>query len=148
MTVTRTFRRRIDYQLLRWQARLDGAWADRVIPLVAMAGLFLLLAGEALARARSLETGGDLAAWVQGAWQITTGRTAESTITGRHLLEPQFAVGFYGIAQLTRVVTPVALLLTDPSTPYGRMFEALGAVQQSPINRYSMQLAEEAGTDR
>lgn len=112
MTVTRTFRRRIDYQLLRWQARLDGSWADRVIPLVAMAGLFLLLAGEALARARSLETGADLATWVQGAWQITTGRTAESTITGRHLLEPQFAVGFYGIAQITRVITPVALLLT------------------------------------
>lgn len=115
MTVTRTFRRRIDYQLLRWQARLDGAWADRVIPLVAMAGLFLVLAAEALARARSLETGGELAAWVQGAWQITTGRTAESTITGRHLLEPQFAIGFYGIAQLTRVVTPVALLLTVQS---------------------------------
>ncbi|QGG95251.1 DUF2079 domain-containing protein [Actinomarinicola tropica] len=110
-TVTRSFRRRIDYQLLRWQARLDGAWADRVIPLVAMLGLFVVLAGTALARARSFETGSELGTWVQGAWQITTSRPAESTITGRHLLEPQLAVGFYGVAQLTRLVAAIPLLL-------------------------------------
>lgn len=111
MTVTRTFRRRIDYQVLRWQARLDGAWADRVIPIVATVALFLVLAGLSLARARSLETGYDLAHWVQGAWLVTTGRAAESTITDRHLLEPQLAIGFYGVAQLTRLLAPIPLLL-------------------------------------
>lgn len=111
MTVTRSFRRRVDYQLLRWQARLDGAWADRVIPIVATVALFVVLAGLSLARARSLETGYDLAHWVQGAWLVTTGRAAESTITDRHLLEPQLAIGFYGVAQLTRLVAPIPLLL-------------------------------------
>lgn len=111
MTVTRSFRRRIDYQLLRWQARLDGAWADRVIPLVTMVVLFLVLAGVALARVRSLDAGADLAVWVQGAWQIRGGTGLESTLTGRHLLEPQLAIGFYGVAQLTRVVAAAPVLL-------------------------------------
>ena len=111
MTVTRTLRRRVDYQILRWQARLDGAWADRVLPLGATVGLFVVLAAMALARARSLETGHDLATWVQGAWLVTTGRPAESTITDQHLLEPHFAVGFLAIAQLTRLVAPIPLLV-------------------------------------
>lgn len=111
MILTRSLRRRVDYSLLRWQARLDGAWADRVLPGAAMVGLFVVLAAMSLARARSLETGYDLAAWVQGSWKITSGRVAESTITDRHLLEPQLAFGFYGVAQLTRLVAPIPLLL-------------------------------------
>ena len=112
MTVSTSLRRRLDYLVLRWQARLDGAWADRVIPWAAMAGLFVVFAALALARVRSFETGDDLATWVQGAWLITHGLPADSTVTGRHLLEPQFAVGFYAVAQLTRILpTTVALVL-------------------------------------
>ena len=111
MTVTRNLRRRIDYRILRWQARLDAAWADRTIPWIGSAGLFVVLAAMSLARARSLETGDDLAVWVQGAWLITTGRTPEITLTGQNLFEPQLAIGFWPLAQASRVIAPIPLLL-------------------------------------
>jgi len=107
----RSLRRRADFALLRWQARLDGAWADRVLPAVATAGLFVVLAGTALARARSVDTGVDLAVWVQGAWLITEGLVPESTITGAHLFEAQAAVGFVPIAMLTRFAPPIPTLI-------------------------------------
>ena len=111
MTVTRNLRRRIDYRVLRWQARLDAAWADRTIPWIGSIGLFIVLAAMSLARARSLETGDDMAVWVQGAWLITTGREPNITLTGQNLFEPQLSVGFWPIAQVTRVVAPIPYLL-------------------------------------
>lgn len=111
MTVTRNLRRRIDYRILRWQARLDAAWADRTIPWIGSIGLFVVLAAMSLARARSLETGDDMAVWVQGAWLLVTGREPEITLTGQNLFEPQLAIGFWPVAQLTRVVAPIPLLV-------------------------------------
>jgi uncharacterized membrane protein len=111
VTVTRNLRRRLDYRILRWQARLDAAWADRMIPWLGTIGLFVVLAAMSLARARSLETGNDLATWVQGAWMITTGREPDITVTGQNLFEPQLAVGFWPIAQATRVVATIPYLL-------------------------------------
>ncbi|MBK5221518.1 MAG: DUF2079 domain-containing protein [Acidimicrobiia bacterium] len=109
--MTRSLRRRIDYQVLRWQARLDASWADRVFPWLVAAGMFVGYAALALARARTFDTGDDLAAWVQGAWLITEGHDAQLTVTGRHLLEPQLALGFYAVAQLTRVMAAIPALL-------------------------------------
>jgi hypothetical protein len=111
VTVTRNLRRRIDYRILRWQARLDAAWADRTIPWIGSVGLFVLLAAMSLARARSLETGDDMAVWVQGAWLIVTGREPDITLTGQNLFEPQLAIGFWPVAQLTRVIAPIPLLV-------------------------------------
>jgi hypothetical protein len=112
---TKALRRKVDYQLLRWQARLDGEWADRVIPIVAAAGLFVVLAALALARARTLDSGIELARWVQGAWMLTNGRSPEITVAGPHLFEPQGAVGFAALAQLTRLAAPIPLLITVQS---------------------------------
>lgn len=111
MTVTRNVRRRLDYRILRWQARLDAAWADRMIPWLGTIGLFVVLAAMSLARARSLETGDDLATWVQGAWMITTGREPDITVTGQNLFEPQLAVGFWPVAQATHIVATIPYLL-------------------------------------
>lgn len=111
MTVTRNLRRRIDYRVLRWQARLDAAWADRMIPWIGTIGLFIVLGAMSLARARSLETGDDMAVWVQGAWLLTTGRDPDITLTGQNLFEPQLALGFWPLAQLTRFVAPIPMLV-------------------------------------
>lgn len=111
MTVTRSVRRRIDYVVLRWQARLDAAWADRTLPWLGTIGLFVVLAAMSLARARSLETGDEMAVWVQGAWQVVEGIEPRSSITGRHLFEAQFAVGFWPVAQGTRLFAPIPYLL-------------------------------------
>ncbi|MCB1005899.1 MAG: DUF2079 domain-containing protein [Acidimicrobiales bacterium] len=76
-----TLRRRVDASVLRWQARLDSAWADRVVPWATAAGLFVVLALLALAHARSLESPVDLAGYSQAAWLIQQGLDPVMTAT-------------------------------------------------------------------
>src|SRR6266508_627327 len=96
-------RRRWDNLMLRWQARLDATWADRVGPW-AVAGLlavvyFLL----AIARARSLRAGADLASFLQGAWLIAHDAPAHLTLIDNHVLADQAPFVFYPLAMATRV---------------------------------------------
>lgn len=111
MIAAKGLRRRFDYQLLRWQARLDGQWADQVLPAVAALGLFLVLLAMASAQTRSLGNGVELARWVQGAWHIVNWQDPHPSVTDQHLYEPNGAVGFAVIAQGTRVVAAVPYLL-------------------------------------
>ncbi|HSL57235.1 MAG TPA: DUF2079 domain-containing protein [Acidimicrobiales bacterium] len=119
MIPNRSFRRRADFALLRWQARLDGEWADRVLPWVVAAVLALVFAALSLARARSFDTGIDLATWVQGAWKLNEGLDPEITITGRHLFAPQLAIGFAPIALVTRLLAPIPTLLVVQAVALG-----------------------------
>lgn len=106
------FRRRVDMHVLRWQARLDGEWADRVVPAAAAVGLFVLLAALALARVRSLEAPLDLAAAVQGAWLLGEGLDPMVTIGGsEHVLARQAAFVMLPIGLLGRIVPIEPLLL-------------------------------------
>ena len=111
MIATKALRRKVDYQLLRWQARLDGEWADRVLPVVAAGGLFVVLVLLSLARARSLDVGPEMARWVQGAWKLARFETPDLTVADGNLLERQGALGFAVLAQGTRVVSAIPYLL-------------------------------------
>lgn len=104
-------RRRLDNVMLRWQARLDATWADRVVPWAAAAVVFLIFALLALARSRSLAAGAPLAGYAQAAWLITEGREAHITISGTHLLSLHAPVGFYPLAQVTRFLPTIPALL-------------------------------------
>ena len=84
---------------------------DRVLPWIYAVFLFVALALLSLARYRSLDTGTDLAAWVQGAWLIGEGGDLETTITGDHLFAPQAAVLFWPLAQIARLVPTATTLL-------------------------------------
>ncbi|MBI2705361.1 MAG: DUF2079 domain-containing protein [Actinobacteria bacterium] len=107
-----TFRRRIDNLMLRWQARLDSEWADRVLPVAFSLGLFFLLALMALAKARSLDSGSDLAAYTQGAFLLREGYEPTVTVTfNAHLLSQQASFIFYPIALLTKVLPAQPALL-------------------------------------
>jgi len=99
--------RRIDNLALRWQARLDSEWADRVLPWLAALGLFIVLALLALARARSLDATVDLAGYAQASWLIGEGREPVMTVTtNAHVLAQQAAFGFYPLAWLTGAGLP------------------------------------------
>jgi hypothetical protein len=90
---------RLDKISLRWQARLDTEWSDRVLPWLVALVVFLVFAALALARARSLEDGVDLGIYTQAAWLI--GRGSEPTITlerGLHFLAHQASFLFYPVA--------------------------------------------------
>ncbi|MGH9119979.1 MAG: DUF2079 domain-containing protein [Acidimicrobiales bacterium] len=107
----RKLSRRIDQVLLRWQARLDAAWADRVVPWVGAGLLFTMLFGLALARASTLMPGEVLGTFSQAAWLISTGNGAEPTITGDHLLAAHTPLAFWPIAWLTGILPTVPTLL-------------------------------------
>jgi uncharacterized membrane protein len=109
------FRRRFDNLVLRWQARLDSAWADRVVPWAAAGVFFLILASLALAQARALQTGQDLGTYAQAAWLINRGEAPVTTITDLDLFAEQAGVGFYLVAWLTKVLPTIPTLLVVQS---------------------------------
>ena len=109
---TRRPNRRLDWLLLRWQARLDASWADRVVPWVLAAAVFVVYAAIALARVDRLDTGPFLARHVQAAWHLAEGRPPELTIgTDGNLFADRFPVLFVPLAALTRVLPITATLL-------------------------------------
>lgn len=108
----RQVRRWFDRQRFRWQARLDGAWADRVIPVAASVGIFVLLASLSLAEVRALEAPVELSRASQGVSLIADG--AEPAVTldgGEHVLARQAALVQYPLGWLAKIVPPVPLLL-------------------------------------
>jgi uncharacterized membrane protein len=110
--LTASLRRRADNALLRWQARLDSAGVDRVLPWAVAAGLFILLAILALPQARSLDGGTDLATATQAAWLIRDGRPPFVTIDGGgDYFANQAAFAFYPVVALTHLVPIVPTLL-------------------------------------
>jgi uncharacterized membrane protein len=107
-----TLRRRLDNRWLRWQARLDSEWADRVLPVATSIGLFVLLVLMAFAKARSLEGTPDLAGYSQAAWLISQQHEPIVTATiNANILSQQAAFGFYPIAELTRFLPATGTLL-------------------------------------
>lgn len=127
-------RRRWDYVVLRWQARLDGAWADRVLPWIGAAVLAVVYFLLAFARNRSLESGIDLGSFTQASWLVAGRHPAQLTLTGNHLLADQAPFAFYPLAFATRVLPRVPTLLAVQSAGL-----AVGVV---PLWRIARKLAD------
>jgi hypothetical protein len=107
---------RLDWLLLRWQARLDARWADRVVPWAAAAVLFVVLFSVALARVDRLDAGGALARAVQAAWQLGDAAVPDTTIgPDRNFFAYGFPLAFVPMAALTRIVPATGLLLAAQS---------------------------------
>ncbi len=114
--MTLTFRRRADNLILRWQGRLDSPASDRVLPWSVAAVLFVVLALLSLAQARSLIGTSDLAAYTQASWLIRHGHDPVTTVTsGTNVFSQQGAFAFWPIAQLSRTIPAIPLLLTIQS---------------------------------
>lgn len=110
--MTTPFRRRVDNLALRWQARLDSEWADRVLPWALTAALFVLLAALSLAKARSLDGTLDLAAYTQATWLIRHGEAPLITVLdGSHLLAQHAAFAFYPMTAVSFVLPIIPGLL-------------------------------------
>jgi uncharacterized membrane protein len=127
-------RRRWDHVVLRWQARLDGEWADRVLPWIAAAVLAVVYFLLAFARYRSLESGIDLGSFTQAAWLVASGHPAELTLTHNHLLADQAPFAFYPLAWATTILPRIPTLLAVQSAAL-----ALGVV---PLWRIARRLAD------
>lgn len=109
---TRRRNRRLDWLLLRWQARLDATWADRVVPWALAAIVFVVYAAVALARVDRLEAGPTLARHVQAAWHLAAGRPPELTIgADGNLFADRLPALFLPVAALTRVLPGATTLV-------------------------------------
>jgi uncharacterized membrane protein len=105
-------RRRVDRQILRWEARLETQSGDRYVPLVVAGVLGVFLALMALARVESLEIGENLAGYAQATWLLSQGQRPEvSLFGGIHLLERHWSFVMYPLAPFALLVEPVRLLI-------------------------------------
>ncbi len=86
-----SLRRRLDRFSLRLQARVDADWSDRVLPWVAAAVLFALLAGLSVASEQALHGGDGIGVWLQTGWLIRHGLSPVSTISGTDPISSQWA---------------------------------------------------------
>ncbi|MCE2532329.1 MAG: DUF2079 domain-containing protein [Acidimicrobiia bacterium] len=96
------WRSRLERATLRWQARLDTAVVDSVLPwIMALAG-GAVLAGLALTRAHSLQAGTELALFNQSIWQVSEGFRPQSTLVGGDYLARNGAFIIYPLSVLVR----------------------------------------------
>lgn len=130
----RTLKRRLDNTTLRWQARLDSEWSDRVLPWLITGLLFVVFLSFSLARARSLSGGVDLGRYTQAAYLIDHGDKPIITVKdGTHLLSQQASFLFYPMAWITKFAPIIPTLLVLQSAAL-----ALGVV---PLWRIGRRLA-------
>lgn len=110
--VSRRRNRRLDWLLLRWQARLDASWADRVVPWTIALGIFVVFAAAALARVDRLDAGPTLARHVQAAWHLAAGRPPDVTIGGEgNLFSDRLPLLFVPLATLMRLLPTTTTLV-------------------------------------
>ncbi len=113
MNRRQSLRRRFEMWSLRFQARLDSPWSDRVLPWLIAGFAFLLLAALSLSRYRSFDNGAELARYVQTAWKLGEGIDPDVGIDGRHFLAQQAAVGFLPLGWVLRFfpIAPALLIV-------------------------------------
>ena len=104
----RRLRRRLDNLGLRWHARLDSDWSDRSLPWMLAGAAFLVLSGLAVARARMLDAGDDLATYTQAAWLIGRAERAHLTLIDADLLDVQGSFVLYPLGLLAQLPVPLA----------------------------------------
>ena len=104
------WRKRLEYRLLRWQARFEGVVFDRFFPWVAGALLWVVFLLLALAKSRELGQDSSLAAVMQSVWLIGEGFTPESTLFGQNYFASQGGFLLYPLALVTSFL-PTAMTL-------------------------------------
>ena len=108
--MTLHWRKRLEYRLLKWQARFESAAFDRFFPWCCVVVLWTIFALLALARSRELSQDAGLAAIMQSVWLIGEGFTPDASLLGQNYLSLQGGYLIYPIAGLTKLF-PTAITL-------------------------------------
>ena len=110
MRMSLHWRKRLEYRLLRWQARFESTLFDRIFPWIAGVVVWIIYILLALAKSRELSQDADLASVMQSLWLIGEGYAPESTLLGQNYLAGQGGFLIYPIAMLTTIL-PTAITL-------------------------------------
>ena len=108
--MTISWGKRLEYRLLRWQARFEGAVFDRTFPWIAGFVVWVIFILLALAKSRELSQASDFAAVMQSVWLIGEGYTPESSLLGQNYLASQGGFLIYPVALLAAIF-PTAITL-------------------------------------
>jgi len=111
VTRVHTARRRIDMEILRWQARLESRAVDRVLPWAIALVLGVVLTLLALARYRDLGTGPHLGFHLQALHLMDQDMTPVVSELGLDVFAVQAAFVFVLVARLTDVFPTAETLL-------------------------------------
>lgn len=124
------WRKRLEYRLLRWQARLEGTVFNRGAPWLFALSLGVLLLLVALARSRELSEEGALAGAMQTVWLIGEGFTPEASLLSHNYLFEQAGFLIYPVAILAKIFPTAITLLVIQSAAL-----ALGVVPLWRLSR-------------
>ena len=84
--MTISWGKRLEYRLLRWQARFEGAVFDRTFPWITGFVVWVIFILLALAKSRELSQASDFAGVMQSVWLIGEGYTPESSLLGQKII--------------------------------------------------------------
>ena len=110
-TTVHSLRRRVDIEMLRWQARLDAPVVDRYLPWALASTFWLLLALLAIARSRDLGIGPQVGHYLQAVHLIGAGASPVVSEWGFNVFANQAAFLFWPIAKLAESLPTVETLL-------------------------------------
>ena len=108
------WRKRLEYRLLRWQARFESVGFNRWAPwgFALVLGVTMLLLG--LARSRELSEESGLASAMQTVWLIGSGFTPDASLLAHNYLFEQAGLLIYPVAGLTSIFpTAITLLVVQ-----------------------------------
>jgi uncharacterized membrane protein len=108
--MTLPWRKRLEYRLLRWQARLEGTVFNRGAPWLFALSLGVLLLLVALARSRELSEETALAGAMQTVWLIGEGFMPDASLLSHNYLFEQSGFLIYPVALLAKIF-PTAITL-------------------------------------
>ncbi len=129
------WRKRLDYRLLRWQARFESSGFDRTAPWGFAVALWVVLLLIGLARSRELSEEAGLASAMQTVWLIGNGLTPDSSVLTHNYLWEQAGYLIYPVAWLADLFPTAITLLVIQS---GAL--ALGLVPLWRLGRNVVQL--------
>jgi len=134
VTTMHTMRRRIDIEMLRWQARLDAPASDRALPWV-IAGVFgIVLALLAISRSRDLGLGPQVGYYLQAVHLMERGASPVISQLGLNVFAIQAAFAFWPVSWLARVLPTVETLLVLQSLAIAVAVVPLWRIARGPAN--------------
>jgi uncharacterized membrane protein len=133
-TTVHSLRRRIDIEMLRWQARLDAPVVDRFLPWGLATTFWLLLALLAIARSRDLGIGPQVGYYLQAVHLVGEGVSPVVSEWGFNVFANQAAFLFWPIARLAEPLPTVETLLVLQSLALAVTIVPLWRIARGPAN--------------